>query len=381
MEPIFVKTFWITVIMLWVALVLLYFILTNKGSLQRKGHKQEYIDYLRRSHLIRICIIAVVLPVLILCSAWIVSQITGALTEEAQLGYIVVVLIVLVIPFKFIDERINQKKIRELALETKEKVTIDLNYKTLHLIFNPWIELVLGIASILYGVFYLHIEQWIVYLFLLFPWFMYFNIRGIRYQTRPYLKDNYKYLYAFNLFSYTFFLFYFMAYIIRRGSEIFDRFSSEFTSGINNSHLPSILLLIVGVLIALGNAGRIGLYLSNYRPFNLEISGNPDTSKSHFPRKLLFFAISVLIVLSLSGLGIMTGLTGNDQSEVGMVLEKYIIEEEGDSIMYCSIELCNNHESKDYRVCCISTYEMLIPNILVKFKCERGNTITEVIEF
>lgn len=380
MEPIFVRTFWITVTMLWVALVLLYFILTNRRSLQRKGHKQEYIDYLRRSHLIRICIIAVVLPVLILCSAWIVSKLTGTLADEAQLGYIVVVLIVLVIPFKFIDDRINQKKIRELALETREKVTIDLNYKTLHLIFNPWIELFLGISSALYGVFYLHIEQWIVYLFLLFPWFMYLNIRGIRYQTRPYLMDNYKYLYAFNLFSYTFFLFFFIAYLINRGSELVDLFNSGFASGFNNSYLPSILLLLVGVLIALGNAGRIGLYLSNYKSFNHEINGTPDTSRSHFPRKLLFLAISVLIVLSLSGLGIMSGLTGNDRSEVGMVLEKYIIEEKGDSIMYCSIELCDNQKSKDYRVCCISTYEKLTPNVLVKFRCEGGNTITEVIE-
>jgi len=201
MEAFFVKIFWFTVGMLWVALFILYFILTNKGSLQRKGHSEKYIAYLRRSHSIRIVLIAILLPLLILLSAWIISLITGPLTEEVQLGYIILLLILLVSPFKFIDERINQRKIRELALETREKVAVDLNFKVLHQIYHPLWELLLGPTAFLYGFFYLRIEQWIIYLFLLFPWFMYLNLRGMRYQTRPYLMDNYKYTFSFNILN------------------------------------------------------------------------------------------------------------------------------------------------------------------------------------
>jgi hypothetical protein len=211
MEPFFIKTFWITVIMLWIALVILYFILTSKRLLERKGHHEKYIAYLRKSHLIRICLMAVLMPLLILISAWIIFKLTGRLEDEAQLAYIVLVLIVLVVPFKFIDERINQKRIRDLALETQEKIAVDLNYRSLHLIFNPVWELILAPMVLSYGILFLKIEQWIVYLFLIIPWFMYLNIRGTRYQTRPYLEDNYKYVFTFNIFNFLFFLAFFCA--------------------------------------------------------------------------------------------------------------------------------------------------------------------------
>ena len=159
MEAFFIRIFWFTVVLLWVALLILYFILTNKRSLQKKGHSEKYIAYLRRSHSIRILIIAFLLPVLMLLSAWIISLITGPLTEEVQLGYIILLLILLVSPFKFIDERINQRKIRELTLDTREKVAVDLNFKVLHKIYNPVWELILGPLAFLYGFFYLQIEQ------------------------------------------------------------------------------------------------------------------------------------------------------------------------------------------------------------------------------
>ena len=79
--------FWITVIMLWAALIILYFILTNKKSLERKGHQEKYIAYLRKSHRIRIILIAVLMPLLILLAGWIISKITGPLTDEVQIAY------------------------------------------------------------------------------------------------------------------------------------------------------------------------------------------------------------------------------------------------------------------------------------------------------
>jgi hypothetical protein len=133
MDPLFIKIFWITIGVLWVALIILYFILTDRNFLERKGYNEKYISYLRRSHLVRFCSIAVLMPLLILLSAFIVTKITGPLHEEVQLAYTVIILILLVIPFKFFDKRINQKRIRKLALDTKEKIAIDLKFKTLHL--------------------------------------------------------------------------------------------------------------------------------------------------------------------------------------------------------------------------------------------------------
>ena len=63
MDSLFKDTYWITVIILWTALLILYFILTNRKSLERKGHQEKYIAYLRKSHRIRILIIAVLMCV------------------------------------------------------------------------------------------------------------------------------------------------------------------------------------------------------------------------------------------------------------------------------------------------------------------------------
>jgi hypothetical protein len=408
MEPFFSIAFWSTLIMLWIALIILYFILTNRKSLERKGYNEKYIAFLRKSHLIRVIIIAIVLPLLILFSAWVVWKITGALTEEAQLAYIVLILFVLVVPFKFLDERFTQKRIRDLALETKEKVAIDLNYKTLHLIFNPTWEIILGLSVLAYGILFLKIEQWIIYLFILFPWFMYLNLRGTRYQTRPYLKDNYRYTFVFNLFCFLFFLFYFCSYFIIRATETLEIQSGA--SGLYADNMKQVLLLFLGLILLLGWIGRIAVYLSNYRVFNREISGNQDRVVNSPFRKLAFFALAVLILLTFFGIGLMTGLFKQDNTEVGTVLKKYLVEEKGKTLdtiaietdgkmeflkkgvdlndlnkegrlrMYCTIELCNSKRIKEYEICCKTTYEDLPMGLLVKYEYRSDNTLTRLLE-
>ena len=394
MEPFFIKTFWITVIMLWIALVILYFILTNKQSLEKKGHHEKYIAYLRKSHLIRIILIAVLMPLLILVSGWIIFKITGRLEDEAQLGYIVVVLIALVVPFKFIDERINQKRIRDLALETQEKIAVDLNYRALHLIFNPLWELILAPLVLCYGILYLKIEQWIVYLFLIIPWFMYLNIRGTRYQTRPYLKDNYKYIFTFNIYNFLFFLSFFCAYYLKSLQEFAQEGSSFW--------LP-----LAGGLLIVGQVSRVALYLANFKAFNQSISGNAGRSQASPIRKLVFVVAGVFLILALSGISVATGLLHENHTEVGVVKQKYLIhahrevydtllivdnENRGSFLDYhaedfpgvlkreCRITLSTSQRTKTYQVCCPEVFEELPTGIIVKFKYAQGPTITKLMD-
>jgi hypothetical protein len=397
MEPFYIKTFWITVIMLWVALLILYFILTNRNSLLRKGHHEKYINYLRRSHTIRILSIAVLMPLLILLSAWIVIQLTGPLSEEAQMGYMVVVLILLIMPLKFIDERINQKRIRDLALETKEKVVVDLNYKVLHQIFHPLWELILGPAAFLYGFFFLKIEIWVIYLFLLFPWFMYLNLRSTRYQTRPYLNDNYKYTFSFNIFNFLFFLFYFCAYFLNKVHEVF----------ILNSSAESYLLLLAGLILILGLTIRTSIYLANYRAFHSAIQGESDSTKSASNRKLIFAAAGAVMLMSIMGIAILTGLVKKQHIEVGRVHQKFIIQDHKDHYdtllvidqyyslqeddyenffrmkdvkLSCKIILSVTEQEKYYEICCPATFEELPLGQIVKFEYGSGPSILRILD-
>jgi hypothetical protein len=394
MTSFFIDTFWITVFILWLALIILYFILTNRKSLERKGHHEKYITYLRKSHLFRILLIAVLMPLLILLSGYIIYLITGTLTDEVQLAYIIVVLIILVIPIKIVDERINQKKIKELALETSEKVAVDMNYKALHLIFNPPWELILAPITLLYGIFYLGIEQWIIYLFLLIPWLMYFNIRGTRYQTRPYLNDNYKYMFAFNVFNFLFFLSYFCTYYLIRLKDL------------NSDSSP--VLLIVGLLIILGLLGRVCIYLANYREFNKLLSGVQDQSRTSLSRKMIFLVSGYLILFTLSGASLTFDLIRPGKVEVGVVQEKYLIhtdhihsdtllmiqsnlqdsgffyEEQdfpGELKMECKVRLSTSQRMKTYHICCPTLFEELPIGSIVKFEYGNGSIITELVDY
>jgi hypothetical protein len=397
MEAFFVKTFWITVIMLWAALLILYLILTNRASLKRKGHSEKYIAYLRRSHTIRILLISVLLPLLILLSAWIIGRVTGPLNEEVQMAYIVIVLVLLVIPFKFIDERVNQRRIRELALVTKEKVAVDFNYRVLHRIYNPVWELVLGPAAFLYGFFYLRIEQWIIYLFLLFPWFMYLNLRGTRYQTRPYLKDNYNYTFSFNIFNFLFFLLYFCAYFLIEARQVFTQ----------SPDAGSILLLFIGLILILAWVSRICIYLANYRGFNKVISGEEEPGTSSGSRKMGFIASGIVLIFSVMGIALLSGLLKNQHIEVGRVHQKLIMQEHQDHRdtllvidqyyslpeseyenyfrmqdikLSCRIKLSRTEQLKCYDVCCPSIFRELQTGQIIKFEYGSGPSIMKIIE-
>jgi hypothetical protein len=397
MEAFFVKTFWITVIMLWVALLILYLILTNRASLKRKGHSEKYIAYLRRSHSIRVPLIAVLLPVLILLSAWIVSRVTGPLTEEVQMAYIVVVLVLLVIPFKFLDERINQRRIRELALETKEKVAVDFNYRVLHRIYNPTWELVLGPAVFLYGFFYLRIEQWIIYLFLLFPWFMYLNLRGTRYQTRPYLKDNYNYTFSFNIFNFLFFLLYFCVYFLTKAKQVFTQTPAA----------GAFLFLFIGLVLILAWISRTCIYLANYRGFSRAISGEEELSSTSNSRKMGFVASGIALLFCIMGIASLSGLLKTQRIEVGKVHQKYITQENKDHCdtllvidqyysmpeneyedyfqmqdikLSCKIKLSRTEQLKCYDVCCPSIFRELRAGQIIKFEYGSGPSIMKIIE-
>lgn len=397
MEAFFVKTFWITVIFLWVALLILYFILTNRGSLQRKGHSEEYIAYLRRSNTIRIALIAILLPLLILLSALIISLITGPLNQEVQLGYIILLLILLVSPFKYVDERMNQKRIRELALETKEKVAVDLNYKVLHQIYNPLWELVLGPLAFFYGFFYLRIEQWIIYLFLLFPWFMYLNLRGTRYQTRPYLKDNYMYTFSFNIFNFLFFLFYFVMYYLIMVQNLTG----------DSAGAKSYLLLLAGLVIILALTVRTTIYLANFSAFNKAISGEGDGLKTTALRKLVFSLSGAALLFAISGMVLLSGMTDNKKIEVGKIQQKFILQDQGeyndtlliinkyhsmneesydsffqmeDVKLSCKVILSRTEQERSYDICCPNTFKALPVGQIVKFEYGSGPSITRIID-
>ena len=269
---------------------------------------------------------------------------------------------------------------------------MDMNFKALHLIFNPVLELILAPLALSYGILFLKIEQWIVYLFLIIPWFMYLNIRGTRYQTRPYLMDNYKYIFTFNIFNFLFFLSYFCAYYLIRLRE----------TGAGNS----LWILLAGGLLILVLMGRIALYLANYKAFNQSISGVSDRIQTSPSRQLTFVASGLFLILTLSGVALSTGILENSHTEVGVVQQKYLVHDyqgntdtlmiadnthpgsfhnfhssefPGELKMECKIKLSTSQRTLTYQVCCPNIFEDLPTGIIVKFKYTAGHTLTGIV--
>jgi hypothetical protein len=349
-----------------------------------------------------------VLPLLILLSALIVSLITGPLVRESQLAYIVVVLIVLVVPFKFVDERINQRKIRELALENGERVAIDLNYRNLHMIFEPKWELVLGLAALVYGIWHLRIEQWIIYLFLLFPWFMYLNIRGTRYQTRPYMTENYKYMFAFNIFSFLFFLLYFCIYYFSSIRLLTAPADTPFRPDPPGTGVTEVLTAALGFFILLGLIGRMAVYISNYGAFKSAMKGETVGTQRNVLRRWLIFLGFLIVIPGISGTIVFSGRFSAERIEVGMVLDKYIIGHAGPvpdtlfmvnpeseiKVRYqipaysesevsfgCEIRLSRSGRLVTYQMCCSELFWELPVGSVVKYEYGSGPSIQRLIEY
>jgi hypothetical protein len=215
------------------------------------------------------------------------------------------VLFILIIPFKWLDEIQNQKKIKQLALETKEDVVADFNFSILHLIFKPSWEIILGILCLVYFIWILKIEYWTVYFHLAIPWLMYITAKSTRYQTRPYLKDNYKWVFAFNMVN-------FLLVILLLTLDL----SKDFTDFEWFVSVPGVILTFL--LIA-----KTTWYVAKYPEFKESVTSGMAEQKSSIMGKFTLFFI--IFSIFFAGIGFISEKKNTHRTEVGEVLEKYII--------------------------------------------------------
>ena len=167
----------------------------NTSVLRRKGLNDEYIRFIKKDILKRSIGMAIVVPLLLLLSSFLVWTVAGTLESAKLLPYIVLVFIILVIPFPVLDVIKTTRNFKTLALRTNSDIVFDFNYRILHLLFNPALEAATGILYILY--FFLFVGWFhVAFIHLLLMWLLHFSTRSGKYLTRPLLKDGYVYLFA-----------------------------------------------------------------------------------------------------------------------------------------------------------------------------------------
>jgi hypothetical protein len=256
MENITFIDFFIGVIlMLWIILSLMTIFMTNDSVLRKKGYQEEYIDFIKSSTKKRNINVAIVMPIVGGISALIVWIFIKEINSPKSIMYISLLWIILLIPFPILDHIRTKKKHKELVRKTNSEIVIDFKYEILHLMFNPYLEVLASILVI--GFFLLYMEYFhpmFIHVFIL--WALYSVGRSSSYLTAIQLKDGYKYLFIFIMLNQAIIIFHLFREISSR---------SKCEECLNNFGLT--IGLIAGTYLFL----KFIYYLFSYAKLNLKL--------------------------------------------------------------------------------------------------------------
>ncbi|MDH5397220.1 MAG: hypothetical protein OEX02_03690 [Cyclobacteriaceae bacterium] len=238
--------FFITMALICLTIGISYIYLTNTSLLEKKGYAANYIRFIKKDTGRRLLGITIAVPFFMLLSAGLVWWIYGELdlTTGRQSFLFIVFFIVFVSPFPILDLRKTNKKYRELAMQSKSEIVVDLDYKNLHKIFNPMMELAAAIlftGYVTYLVRDFHISM--VHTGIL--WLMYFSMRSAKNQVKPALKDGYSYGFLFLTLNHLLIIYHLLSLLFGQADTTLSLF------------IPGLVLALLLVL-------KLVLYFVNY---------------------------------------------------------------------------------------------------------------------
>ena len=141
------KFFFIATLVLWVFLLIVTVLMSNRGLLNKRGYSEGFISFMNRDYMRRGLMIAIFVP-LIQVAAYFV---TDLFVEDAssRIELVALVFIVMIIPFPVIDNIVTGKKLRSVIADSSGVMVIDLKHKVLNIIYNPILEAVLTVITVL----------------------------------------------------------------------------------------------------------------------------------------------------------------------------------------------------------------------------------------
>jgi len=257
------SVFWISCIILWVFLLAVTLYQTNRSILERKGYSEAYVAYLRQSGLRRNIGIAIVVPLLGVVAGLLVYAVAGDIHTPQHASYVLLVWLLLIIPFPIIDHRQSAKKAKEIVLTTGATVVVDLNYRVLHLVFQPRLEAFLATLYVLYFVIFFgpfHIT--LIHVGLL--WVLYATARFGRHVTPPAMRDAYLFLFAFIMVNQALLLFHLVREMLHWNACCAEEGAD--------------LRLILGTFLAIALLLKALVYLLRLPEFNARLKGAQSPS-------------------------------------------------------------------------------------------------------
>jgi len=177
---------------LWLFLGLTTIVLFRTSRLRGRGHDERFVTFLQRENRVRCLGIAIVVPLLALLSGLAVTAVFGGITTYRHFLYVCLLTLIGIMPFPILDSIRSRKKQKAMALNLKQTVVIDWNYRTWHLVFRPGWEIASALALIAYDI-WLGVYFHLALLHVGILWLLYLAARGGKYLTGPSLSDLYQY--------------------------------------------------------------------------------------------------------------------------------------------------------------------------------------------
>ena len=238
-----IKLFWIANILLWAFLFIVTLLMGNSAVLRKRGYSEDYISFMKKDYTVRALTMSILIPVIQVASYFIVSLFVEDVSSKIEI--VLLVFIIMIIPFPIIDNTITRGKLKTIKENSNNIMVIDFKHKILNLIFNPTIEMVLTVITVLYALIVIK-PVILFYLHIILPWFIYATARKSQKTIRPHLKDGYLWTFVFITINFALILYYILSCLIRGEDYMLISETS------------------LGVLLVIILSSRIIYYLINY---------------------------------------------------------------------------------------------------------------------
>ncbi len=243
---------------LWLFLGFTSILLFRTSRLRRKGHDDRYIAFIQEENRTRCLGIAIVVPLIALLSALAVAAVFDGITTYKHFLYVCLLTLIGIMPFPILDSIKSRKKQKALVIDLKKTVVIDWNYRTWHIVFQPWWEIVSALLIVSYFAWmgeYFNLAT----LHIGILWLLYLAARGGKYLTGPSLSDLYQYNFVFMAINHVVILFHLARFVNRCCPE------------------PGRLDHIVGILLISMWALKLVYYLYKVPQFRKELAKLTET--------------------------------------------------------------------------------------------------------
>jgi hypothetical protein len=177
--------------------ILVFYLLHSRRRLKSQGFNEEYIKFIRKMEGRATLISWFSLLILQVVSFLIVSLFIEKITFKLYIKAIFLLAISLTVIIRFFLDKYIYKRQKELAIRTGSEIVVDFNYKILHKIFRPLLEIIATVIVLAFTLTSLRNlphgdDNFIIYFYLVFIWYFYISLKSAKNMIIPQFESVYR---------------------------------------------------------------------------------------------------------------------------------------------------------------------------------------------